>query len=59
MKIVTILTDGGYTLDGVAVQGWQSYQEALDEQAKEYGIYTPQKVDKVYQDGKAIFNRGE
>lgn len=58
MSIVTIVTDGGYTLDGIAVQGWQSYQEALDEQAPEYGIHTPQVVDKVYKGGEVIYNRG-
>ena len=58
MQIVTIVTDHGYTLDGIAVEGWQSYQEALDEQAHEYGIKSKQLVDKVYKDGKAIYRKG-
>lgn len=56
MKIVDILTNHGYTLHGVAVEGWQSYQEALDEQAPEYGIKQPQEVVGVWYKGERIYN---
>lgn len=57
MKIVDILTDRGFTYNGIAVEGWQSYQEALDEQAPEYG-YTkqPQKVVGVWYRGERIYD---
>ena len=56
MKIVDIITDHGYTLQGVAVEGWQTYQEALDEQSPEYGIKRPQKVAEVWYKGERIYN---
>ena len=57
MKIVSILTDRGFTYNGIAVESWQTYQEALDEQASEYG-YTkqPQKVVEVWYKGERIYN---
>lgn len=57
MKIVDILTNRGFTYYGIAVEGWQSYQEALDEQSPEYG-YTkqPQKVVGVWYKGERIYN---
>lgn len=54
--IVTMTTKDGYELNGMMVEGWQSYQEALDEQAPEYGIKGRQVVDKVYKNGEVIFN---
>lgn len=60
MKIVSILTDRGFTYNGIAVEGWQSYQEALDEQAKEYGYTTrPEKVVGVWYRGERVFNGEE
>lgn len=60
MKIVSILTDRGFTYNGIAVEGWQSYQEALDEQAKEYGYTTkPERVIEVWYRGKRVFNEEE
>lgn len=59
MKIVSMLTDEGYTYNGIAVEGWQSYQEALDEQKGEYGYTSkPERVIEVWYKGEKVFNRG-
>ena len=51
--IVTIETKDGRDLNGVSVQGWESYQEALNRETNERGI-KPAIVKNVWQNGKII-----
>lgn len=54
---VTIDTKDGRTFDGVNVEGWQSFQEALNDETSSR-LVKPAIVDKVYKNGKIIhFNR--
>lgn len=54
-KFVTIETKDGRTFNGVNVEGWQSYQEALNDETYSRGIKKAE-IDKVWQAGKVIFN---
>lgn len=54
-KFVTIDTKDGRTFDGVRVEGWQSFQEALNDETSSRGIKKAE-VDKVWLAGKVIFN---
>lgn len=56
MSLVTIETQDGRTFNGVRVEGWQSYQEALNDETQSRAI-KPGRVDKVWSNGKVIFKR--
>ena len=55
-NLVSIETKDGRTFDGVRVEGWQSYQEALNDETSSRGIKKGE-VDKVWSEGKIIFNK--
>ena len=54
-KFVSIDTKDGRSFDGVHVEGWQSYQEALNDELLARGAKRGQ-VDKVWSNGKVVYD---
>lgn len=55
MAFVTIETRDGRTFNGVRVEGWQSYQEALNDETSSRGIKRA-RVDTVWSNGHKIYD---
>lgn len=55
MSFVTIETQDGREFHGVNVEGWKSYQEALNDETSSRGIKKG-KVDKVWSNGHVIYD---
>lgn len=55
MAFVTIDTRDGRTFNGVRVEKWQSYQEALNDETESRGIKRA-RVDKVWSEGQKIYD---
>ena len=53
MSFVTIETKDGRDINGVNVQGWESYQEALNRETNARGL-KPAIVKNVWKEGKII-----
>ena len=56
MSFVTITTKDGREYNGVQHQQWQTYQEALDDEISSRAGAKKGKVDKVYSNGKVIYD---
>lgn len=55
MPFVTIETQDGREFNGVRVERWQTYQEALNDETSSRGI-SKGKVDKVWSQGSKIYD---
>ena len=56
MAFVTIETKDGRNYDGVRVEGWQSFQEALNDETSSRNV-KPGIVEKVWSNGKIIYKK--
>jgi len=53
-KIVTIFTQDGYIYNGVMIEGWMSYQEALNNET-DARLQNRKKVACVYECGHLVY----
>ena len=53
-KIVTIITQDDYIYNGAMVEGWMSYQEALNNET-DARLQSRKKVAYVYERGQLIY----